>query len=169
MGTVTASLADIVCVRDAPRRQLADIVGVRVAPRRQLVDERGVLMHMLRRDDPEFLEFGEVYFSTVNPGIVKGWHRHREMTLNYTCPAGEILLVLYDDRPGSATRGALMEISLSPQQYHLVQVPPGVWNGFLGVAPHPSLVCNCATVPHNPDEIIRLPSDDPSIPYRWPR
>ncbi len=33
-------------------------------------------MHMLKRTDPHFIEFGEIYFSTVYPGVVKGWHRH---------------------------------------------------------------------------------------------
>jgi dTDP-4-dehydrorhamnose 3,5-epimerase len=150
----------------ATRTGLID--GVRVAPRCQLTDERGAILHMLRRDDPEFIEFGEVYFSTVNPGIVKGWHLHKKMTLNYTCPEGEILLVLYDDRPESATRGALMELTLSREHHCLVQVPPLVWNGFVGMAPSPSVVCNCATLPHDPEEIVRLPYDDPSIPYRWP-
>lgn len=148
---------------------VAQVDGVRVATRGQLVDERGMITHMLRRDDPEFLGFGEVYFSTVNPGIVKGWHLHKEMTLNYTCPEGEILLALYDDREGSPTRGATMEVTLSPEHHRLVQVPPGIWNGFLGVASRPSLVCNCSTVPHDPNEIVRLPFDDPSIPYRWPQ
>ncbi len=47
--------------------------------------------------------FGEIYFSTVYRGVVKGWHRHREMTLNYACIHGRIKLVLYDDREGSPT------------------------------------------------------------------
>jgi len=143
------------------------IDGVVVVERRQIVDERGKIMHMLRADDPEFAAFGEVYFSAVNPGVVKAWHIHKEMTLNYACPVGQIKLVLFDDRPGSPTRGELMEIFLGPDSYRLVQVPPGVWNGFKGVAAAPSLVCNCATLPHDPDEIERRPHDSPDIPYDW--
>jgi len=40
-------------------------------------------MHMLRADDPGFTSFGEIYFSRVYPGVVKGWHIHDRMTLNY--------------------------------------------------------------------------------------
>lgn len=143
------------------------IDGVVVSKRRQIVDERGKIMHMLRRDDPEFSAFGEVYFSFVNPGVVKGWHIHREMTLNYACPVGQVKLVLYDDRDGSPTKGELMELHIGPDNYRLVTVPPGVWNGFKGVATEPSLVCNCATLPHDPDEIDRIPFDSPNIPYDW--
>ncbi len=143
------------------------IEGVVVADRRQIVDDRGRIAHMLRADDPEFQSFGEVYFSWVNPGKVKAWHLHTAMTLNYTCPVGEILLVLFDDRPGSATQGTVARMTLSPEHYRLVTVPPGIWNGFTGTAADPSMVCNCATLPHDPAEIVRIPPDDPSIPYQW--
>ena len=143
------------------------IEGVVVSPRRQIVDERGKIMHMLRADDPEFERFGEVYFSWVNPGAIKAWHLHGEMALNYTCPFGLIKLVLFDDRESSSSCGKFMELFLGPESYQLVKVPPGVWNGFKGVAAQPSLVCNCATVPHRLDEIQRLDPFSPRIPYKW--
>ena len=79
------------------------IEGVQVIPLRRIPDERGTVMHMLRRTDPHFIEFGEIYFSSVYQGVVKGWHRHREMTLNYACVDGRVKLVLFDDRDGSFT------------------------------------------------------------------
>ena len=66
-------------------------------------------------------------------GVVKGWHRHREMTLNYACIDGRIKLVLYDEREASPTRGTLMERFLGPDDYSLVVIPPGVWSGFKGM------------------------------------
>jgi dTDP-4-dehydrorhamnose 3,5-epimerase len=143
------------------------IEGVAVVERAQIVDDRGKVAHMLRCDDAVFEAFGEVYFSWVNPGKVKAWHLHKQMTLNYTCPYGSVTLVLYDDRAGSPTRGNLMALVLSPEQYRLVKVPPEVWNGFSCGADYPSLVCNCATIPHDPAEIVLLPPDDPTVPYDW--
>jgi dTDP-4-dehydrorhamnose 3,5-epimerase len=143
------------------------IDGVVVHPLKQLFDERGKVMHMLRADDPHFEQFGEVYFSWVNPGVIKAWHLHREMTLNYACPYGLIKLVLFDDRETSATRGELMEVFLGPDAYSLVKVPHGIWNGFKGIGIHPSLVCNCATVPHRADEIVRCDPFSQAIPYDW--
>ncbi|HEX2679435.1 MAG TPA: dTDP-4-dehydrorhamnose 3,5-epimerase family protein [Polyangiales bacterium] len=143
------------------------IEGVVVAPRRQIVDERGKVMHALKNTDPEFETIGEVYFSCVNPGAIKAWHLHLEMTLQYVCVSGSIKLVLFDDRDGSSTRGRVMEIFLGPDSYQLVKIPPGVWNGFKGVAVTPSIVCNCATIPHRADEIIRKDPFSPDIPYDW--
>lgn len=143
------------------------IDGVRVVPRARIPDERGTVMHMLKSTDPEFLGFGEIYFSTVYPGVVKGWHRHADMTLNYACVHGRIKLVLFDDREGSPTRGEIMERFLGPDDYSLVQIPPGVWNGFKGIGPDAAIVANCSTHPHDPTRSTRLDPFDNDIPYDW--
>ena len=143
------------------------IDGVLVVPLGRIPDERGTVMHMLRRTDPHFSEFGEIYFSTVYPGIVKGWHRHREMTLNYACVHGRVKLVLFDDRDGSPSNGKLMEIFLGPDNYSLVQIPPGVWNGLKGMGDERAIVANCATHPHDPSRSDRLDPFENDIPYDW--
>jgi dTDP-4-dehydrorhamnose 3,5-epimerase len=132
-----------------------------------IADERGSVMHMLRADDPEFEVFGEIYFSTVFPGVVKGWHLHRRMTLNYAVVFGMIKLVLFDDRPASSTRGKVEELFIGEQNYTLVKIPPEVWNGFKGIGVRPAIVANCATLPHDPAEIVRLDPMSREIPYDW--
>ncbi len=145
------------------------IEGVRVTPLRQIHDERGKIMKMMTSDDDAFSRFGEVYFSGVNPGAVKGWHRHREMTLNYAVVAGMIKFVLIDDRPGSPTEGEVQELFIGPENYVLVTVPPMVWNGFKGVSVEPAIVANCTDIPHRPDEIERLDPHGGALPYDWAR
>jgi dTDP-4-dehydrorhamnose 3,5-epimerase len=103
----------------------------------------------------------------VYPGVVKGWHLHREMTLNYAVPVGMIKLVCFDDRPGSPTAGNVLEVHTGALDYALVTIPPGVWNGFKGVGTEPALVANCSTTPHRPDEIERLDPFENHIPYDW--
>lgn len=144
------------------------IDGLRLTPLREIPDERGIVRHMLRATDPAFAGFGEVYFSTVKSGMVKAWKRHRVMTLNVVCIHGAIRFVCYDDRAGSRTAGQFQAISLAPETaYQLATIPPGVWTGFMGVAPGESILCNCASIPHDPAESDRVQSDDPSIPYDW--
>lgn len=143
------------------------IKGVRVIPLRKIPDERGMVMHMLRRDDPHFEQFGEMYFSVIYPGAIKGWHYHKKMTLNYAVVSGMIKLVLYDDRPRSPTRGKLQELLVGDANYVLVQIPPKVWNGCKGVGVTPAIIANCATLPHDPTEIVRRDPFDPTIPYTW--
>jgi dTDP-4-dehydrorhamnose 3,5-epimerase len=143
------------------------IEGVAVHPLRQICDERGKIMHMLRADAPHFTEFGEIYFSVVYPGVIKGWHLHTRMTLNYAVVAGMIKLVLFDDRENSPTRGMCQELFIGEANYVLVVIPPLVWNGFKGCGEHAAIVANCASIPHDPYEIQRLDPFDNFIPYDW--
>ena len=141
--------------------------GVEIFPLAQIGDERGKVMHMLRADAPHFQEFGEVYFSQVRAGLVKAWKRHLRMTQNLAVPVGRIKLVIYDDRADSPTCGNVREITTGGDSYNLVRIPPLVWYGFKGLGAGDTLIANCASLPHDPDEVERVPPDHPSIPYRW--
>jgi len=143
------------------------IHGLVVKSLRRIPDERGFIMHMLRADDPEFERFGEIYFSTAYPGVVKGWHMHKEMTLNYAVVAGMIKLVLFDDRETSPSRGEVQELFIGQENYQLVKIPPYIWNGFKAVGTQMAIVANCSTIPFDPTEIVRRSPDDASIPYDW--
>lgn len=143
------------------------IDGVQIISKRQIPDERGVIMHMLKNTDVEFETFGEVYFSGINPGTIKAWHIHKKMTLNYAVPVGQIKLVLFDGRSESPTYGEVQEIFLGASNYALVVVPPLVWNGFKGLGTEMSLLANCSSIPHDPDEIKRLDPFTTEIPYDW--
>lgn len=143
------------------------IDGVQVVPLRRIPDERGTILHMLKCTDPHFRQFGEIYFSTIYSGVIKGWHKHQVMTLNYACIEGRIKLVLYDDREGFSTKGELMEIFLGQDNYSLVIIPPGVWNGFKGMSTPNAIVANCCTHPHDPSRSQRMDPLDNPIPYNW--
>ncbi|MBX9838868.1 dTDP-4-dehydrorhamnose 3,5-epimerase family protein [Silvanigrella sp.] len=143
------------------------IHGVKITQLKQILDERGKVMHMLRRDSEVFKSFGEIYFSTIYPNAIKGWHIHREMTLNYCVPHGNIKFVLFDDREQSPTKGEVQEIFLGVDNYVLVTVPPMVWNGFKGIGSEMAIVANCTSVPHDSNEIDRLDPFTKMIPYNW--
>lgn len=143
------------------------IEGVIITPLKQIHDERGKVMHMLRKDSDIFVGFGEIYFSCTHPGAIKAWHLHQEMTLNYAVVYGSIKCVLFDDRPGSKTRGQIDEYFLSTENYFLITVPPLVWNGWKGIGDKTSIVANCASIPHDPSEIKSRLASDKRIPYDW--
>jgi dTDP-4-dehydrorhamnose 3,5-epimerase len=147
--------------------EIREIHDVRITPLRRIPDERGAVMPMLRSDAPGFERFGEIYFSLVYPGVVKGWHIHSRMTLNYAVPVGMVKLVCYDERADSPTAGAVQEIHLGELNYALVTIPPLIWNGFKGEGTAAALVANCATEPHDPGEIERLDPASDRIPYDW--
>lgn len=133
----------------------------------RFVDDRGAVLHMLRCDAPHFSRFGEVYFSETNPGVVKAWKRHQQMTQHFAVPVGEIRLVVYDDRPGSSSFGEVEVFELGRRNYRLVRVPRGLWYGFRCVGESPALMANCSDMPHDPEEAEGIPTDSQRVPYRW--
>ena len=144
------------------------IEGLQVVPLRRVPDERGTVFHMLRTSDPHFRQFGEIYFSSVYQGAIKGWHRHKDMTLNYACVWGRVKLVIFDDREGSPSRGEIQEVFLGPDDYSLVVIPPGLWNGFKGMD-EVSVLANCCTHEHDPSRSERLSPYSDAIAYDWSR
>jgi len=143
------------------------IEGVKIISLKKIRDERGCVMHMVRNDSPNFVKFGEIYFSKVYPDAIKGWHLHHKMTLNYAVVVGNIKLVLYDRRKNSKTYKELQEIFIGEDNYCLVSIPPGVINGFKAVGNKMAIVANCADLPYDKDEIERIDPFDKEIGYDW--
>lgn len=147
------------------------IDGVVVQPLRVIPDERGRLMEIMRCDDPFFSGFGQVYLSTVYPGVVKAWHYHKVQDDRFTCVRGMVKAVLYDDREGSATRGLLNEFYVGEYKPALIVIPAGVFHGWKCISEYEAYVINVPSEPYNrsdPDE-YRTDPHEGGIPYDWSR
>jgi dTDP-4-dehydrorhamnose 3,5-epimerase len=119
-----------------------------------------------------FKRFGQVYMTTAYPGVVKGWHYHKEQIDNFSCVHGIIKLVLYDDRPKSPSNGVVNEFFLGMRNPVCVQVPALVWHGFKCTSEEEAVIINVATVHYyhdRPADEFRRPWNDPAIPYSWDR
>ena len=143
------------------------ISGVRIVALKKIVDERGKIMHMMKVTDPHFISFGEIYFSCAWPGTVKAWHIHQKMTVNNAVLSGHAKLVLYDLRADSPTKGELQEVYFGEDNYILVQIPPGIANGYKAYGDKLVIMANCASHPHEPNEMLRMDPFTKEIPYRW--
>ncbi len=147
------------------------IEGVKVKKLKVIPDERGRLMEILRRDDEMFVEFGQVYMTTANPGVVKGWHYHKKQCDNMTVVKGMMKIVLYDSRNDSSTHGEINEFFVGEHNPLLVHIPPYVYHGFKCVSVEEAIVINTPTEVYNyeePDE-FRVDPHNNDIPYDWSR
>ena len=121
--------------------------------------ESGSIMHALKKTDPGFQDFGEVYFSTVVKEAVKAWKLHQCMTLNLVVPVGSVLFCFMDVREKSSTFNKTCKIILSQEPYSRLTVPPGIWFGFKGLSDGLNLICNVADIPHESQEVLRKDID----------
>ncbi len=147
------------------------IEGVAAKRARVLPDERGRLGEIMRADDPWFEKFGQVYFTTTLPGVVKAWHFHKLQTDHFYCLQGTVKIGLYDAREDSPTFGEVNEVYLSEHLPGLLRIPPGIYHGWMCVSEGQSCVINMTTECYdykNPDEFRADPHSD-EIPYDWTR
>ena len=141
------------------------IEGVKLTKLKRIIVPGGDVLHAIRRGDEGYVGFGEAYFSSIENGVVKGWKRHRQMTLNLVVPSGAVTFIIYDDRIGSFTWGQFQECLLSVDSYYRLTVPPMVWLAFQGVGEASSLIMNLGNIPHDPKEVDRKDLID--IKYKW--
>ena len=147
------------------------IDGVIIKNLRLIPDERGRLMEILRTDDKEFSEFGQVYVTTAYPGVVKAWHYHKLQDDNMTVLKGMAKIVLYDDRKASSTKGVINEFFVGDHNHILIHIPKLIWHGFKCMSEQETMIVNIVTKCYNyeePDE-YRKPAHGSDIPYDWSR
>lgn len=145
------------------------IDGIIIKKLKRFSDERGIVMHIMKSTEEEFKGFGEVYCSSIYPGVVKGWHFHEKITLNYVVLKGMIKFVLFDEREHSPTKGVIQEIFMGDNNYVRVTVPPGIWSGFKCIGTEPAMVCNVIDSPHDETEVRRCDPHNDHLPYDWTR
>lgn len=142
-----------------------NIEGLLLTPLKKIYHPKGDILHGLKKSDQGFVDFGEAYFSTIKYGEVKGWNKHKRMTLNLVVPAGKVAFAVYDNRERAKTRGNFFIVEISVDAYQRLTVPPGVWLAFKGKGDGINLILNVADLEHDPDEVERLNLNQ--IEYDW--
>lgn len=153
------------------RSSAALIDGVAVRCAKVLGDERGRLGEIMRADDPWFEKFGQVYFTTTYPGVVKAWHYHKKQTDHFYVVKGMVKVALYDRREGSPTHGVVNELYLGEHCPGLLRIPPGVLHGWMCISEIEAYIVNVVSEMYNyddPDEFRTDPHEN-DIPYDWTR
>ena len=116
-------------------------------PLRRVAHPKGDVMHGMKVSDPGFAGFGEAYFTTIIAGETKGWKKHTAMVMNLLVPCGEVAFFVHEPASGVTTR-----FTVGSGNYARLCVPPGYWVAFRGLADGLNLVCNLASMEHDPLE-----------------
>ncbi len=147
--------------------EIALLEGMAFTSLKVMRDDRGAVFHMVKNQPVAEFSIGEVYFSQVNPGVVKGWKRHQRMTQNVSVPVGIVRFVIFDPRESSSTANQVCVIETGPNQYGRIKIPPGLVYSFGCLSSEPALIVNCADLAHEAQESEAFPLSTDWIPYRW--
>src|SRR3990167_7662889 len=106
------------------------IEGANLKNLKVLKDNRGHLFEILRPDWVEAYpngdgQIGQVYMTNCAPNAAKGWHYHKAQTDHFFCLRGEAVVVLFDERENSPTKGEVQEFRLKASDLQLLTIPLG--------------------------------------------
>lgn len=148
------------------RQEKPTIEGLLLTKLKQIAHPKGDILHVLKKNENTFSEFGEAYFSFVKKNKIKAWKRHFRMTLNLSVPIGEVKFVLHDKRIGSKTFNNFFEIYLSRNNYYRLTIPPNIWFGFKGLKDE-NIILNISNILHDPQEQENKLHESCEINYNW--
>ena len=133
--------------------------GIILTPLNQIHHPKGDIYHAMKKSDDGFDGFGEAYFSTVHKNSIKGWKKHKDMTLNLLVPIGEIEFVVYDE-----DLKEFFSVKISQNNYQRLTIKPNLWLAFKGIDEN-NMLLNLTNIEHDPNESENM--ELTSIQYEW--
>jgi dTDP-4-dehydrorhamnose 3,5-epimerase len=133
--------------------------GIILTPLNQIHHPKGDIYHAMKKSDDGFDGFGEAYFSTVHKNSIKGWTKHKDMTLNLLVPIGEIEFVVYNE-----DLKEFFSVRISQNNYQRLTIKPNLWVAFKGIDEN-NMLLNLTSIEHDPNESENM--ELTSIPYEW--
>jgi|TARA_B100000073_G_C23706777_1_gene562615 dTDP-4-dehydrorhamnose 3,5-epimerase len=127
------------------------IDGLIITDLHKFSNENGSVYHGMRKTDPGYNGFEEIYFSYIKPGSLKAWKMHKKMTLNLVVPVGDVRFnfIEVDNKRNINER---YEIIIGTSNYSRITVPPGIIFGFKGLSDSINIVTNISNLIHDDNE-----------------
>ena len=151
-----------------------NIPGVFVIKPQVFGDNRGYFMETYKKEIFETYgicgEFVQDNESCSTKGVLRGLHFQKEHTQGklVRVTSGSVFDVAVDVRPGSATFGQYVGVTLSSELKNMFWVPPGFAHGFLVLTDSAAFVYKCTDI-YDPKSEGGIPWNDPLIAVQWPK
>lgn len=154
--------------------QKTKVPGVLIVQPKVFGDSRGYFMETYKKDDyvtagidKEFVQDNE---SSSTKGVLRGLHFQKNHTQGklVRVTRGEVFDVAVDVRPGSATFGQWVGVTLSSEKKNMFYIPEGFAHGFLVLSDTAEFVYKCTDV-YDPTSEGGVPWNDLDIAIHWPK
>jgi dTDP-4-dehydrorhamnose 3,5-epimerase len=121
-------------------------------------NKNGIILKILNNKQSNLKFYKDAYFSFVKYNKIKGWKKHKRMTMTLVVPVGKVKFVFYDD-------DKFKSIIIGDNRFYKIIVPPNIWFAFKGISKDKNVVFNLANVKHNDKEVVRKRNNE--IKYNW--
>ena len=121
-------------------------------------NKNGIILKILNNKQSNLKFYKDAYFSFVKYNKIKGWKKHKRMTMTLVVPVGKVKFVFYDD-------DKFKSIIIGDNRFYKIIVPPNIWFAFKGISKDKNVVFNLANVKNNDKEVVRKRNNE--IKYNW--
>ena len=125
-----------------------------LVPLNKINVRNGDVFHGLKASEESFKGFGELYFTRVDYRKIKGWKRHRQVTLNLVVIEGGVKFVIGSSDLFDAEKPLyFQDFIIGPSlDYSRLVVPPGYWVAFQGIKKGANIIANIIEEEHDANE-----------------
>ncbi len=165
--SLSAAEKDSATVTPSGESLARHIAGVSTQSPVNHVDHRGRVFEIYAGDSSHWQEpLTYCYAFTIRPGQTKGWGLHEKKLDRYTLISGEVLVILYDARADSPTRGVVQNVVLTAQGTRQLRIPIGVWHMNICLSEQEAYLINHPTqvYEHGAPDRLLLPWNTTEIP-----
>lgn len=136
---------------------------------KEVVQDPGFLIEVLRNDDGLLSKFGQTTFTLANKGTIKAFHWHKNQDDLWFMASGRAVIVLYDLRENSATKGKTDVILAGRDDYKLIVIPKAVAHGYKVLSDEPVMLFYHTTELYNREnsDEERIAYNDKIINFNW--
>lgn len=135
---------------------MSNLKKIKFFEKKIINNHKGNVMKFIKKNDKNYNNFGEVYFTWIKKNYLKGWKFHKKMHMNLTVPVGKIKCLFYDKKLNKKKI-----FNLSEKKFGTLYVPPKVWFAFRNMdKKKDSLLVNFSNIIHDKRETINKDFDN---------
>ena len=126
-----------------------NVNGIKIEKLKVIKNQDGDILKFLSKKSKFFNNFGEIYFSKIFKGKIKGWNYHKTNTCIICVPNGKVKFIFkFKNRNKS--------IIISDKNKKILIIYPKTWFSFSAVN-ETSLIANVINKIHSKEECIKIP------------
>lgn len=124
--------------------------SIKILKEKIIKNKKGDIIKFFSKKNKYFRGFGEVYFSEINKGSIKGWNSHKK-NISYLCvPFGKVVFIILNKK-----KVFCKKIILEKKKHRIIIIPPGFWFSFKSLTKK-SIVANLMNKPHSKSNSLKL-------------
>ncbi len=133
---------------------------IKIFKEKNIFSPKGNVLTYLKKGQKGYDGFGEVYFSTIKPNKIKGWKKHKKMSMNIYVIVGSVKFVFYNTKNKKFSYKILNESN--PQRLF---IGPNTWFAFKNISKKKTIIVNFSNIKHSDKEVLNKTLKE--IQYDW--